>query len=64
MKLKRVGAVDIANAIVTTIENIGLSLSGLHGQGYNGASTMSGAKAGVQALIRQQQPKALCCSFF
>ena len=57
VKLQRVRAVDIADAIVTTIENLGLS--GLRGQGYDGVSTMSGAKAGVQARIRQQQPKAL-----
>ena len=47
VKFKRVRAVDIADAIVITIENLGLSLSGLRGQGYDGASTMSGAKAGV-----------------
>ena len=59
VNLQMVRAVDIADAIVTIIENIGVSLSGLCGQGYNGVSTMSGAKAGEQARIRQQQPKAL-----
>ena len=29
------------------------------GQGYDGASTMSGVKAGVQAKILEKQPKAL-----
>ena len=59
VKLQRVRAVDITDAIITTIENLGLSLTGLCGQGYDGASTMSGAKAGVQAQIQQWQPKAL-----
>lgn len=59
IKLERVRAVDIANAIVATVENLGLSLNGLRGQGYDGASTMSGAKGGVQARIRELQPKAL-----
>ena len=59
VKLARVRAVDIADAIMKTLENLGLSLSSLHGQGYDGASTMSGAKTGVQARIRECQPKAL-----
>ena len=54
IRLKRVRAINIADTIITTIENLGLSLSGLRGQGYDGASTMSGAKNGVQVQIRQQ----------
>ncbi len=59
IKLERVRAMDIANAIVQSLEGIGLSLDNLHGQGYDGASTMSGVKAGVQAIIQERQPKAL-----
>ena len=59
VKLERVRAVDIANAIVQSLENLGLSLSNLRGQYYDGGSTMSGEKAGVQARIREKQPKAL-----
>ena len=44
---------------MTTIVNLGLFLSTLHGQGYDGASTMSGSKTGFQARIRECQPKAL-----
>ena len=58
-KLQRVRAVDIADAIIISLENLGLSLSNLRGQGYDGASTMSGTKAGVQARILEKQPKAL-----
>ena len=39
--------------------NLGLFLSTLRGQGYDGASTMSGSKTGLQARIRECQPKAL-----
>ena len=59
LKLERVRAVDIANAIVGCLEGLGLSLNNLQGQGYDEASTMSGEKSGVQKRIREKQPKAL-----
>ena len=34
-------------------------MSELRSQGYDGASTMSGHKSGVQARIREKQPKAV-----
>ena len=42
LKLNRVRAVDIVDALDKCLENLGLSLSELRGQGYDGASTMSG----------------------
>ena len=54
LKLNRVRAVDIADALVKCLENLGLSLSELRAQGYDGASTMSGHKSGVQARIREK----------
>ena len=59
LKLPRVRATDIANAIVSMLEGLGLSLQDLRGQGYDGASTMSGEKSGVQKQLRDRQPKAL-----
>ena len=59
IKMDRVRVVDITNAIVGTLEGLGLSLNNLRGQGYDGASTMSGEKSGVQKRIRDIQPKAL-----
>uniref|UniRef100_A0A1X7UA98 TTF-type domain-containing protein n=2 Tax=Amphimedon queenslandica TaxID=400682 RepID=A0A1X7UA98_AMPQE len=59
IKLQRVRAIDVAIAIVTCLQNLGLSLSDLRGQGYDGASTMSGAKNGVQAKLKEIQPKAV-----
>ena len=58
-ELERVRATDIADAIIECLENLGLSLSDLRGQGYDGASTMSGVRFCVQARIRERQPKAL-----
>ncbi len=57
IKLDRVRAVDIASAIIRTLEEFGLSLDGLRGQGYDGASTMSGQKTGVQARIKESSQK-------
>ena len=59
LKLERVRAVDIANAIVGCLEGLGLSLNNLQVQGYDEASTMSGERSGVQKRIREKQPKAL-----
>ena len=52
-------AIDISDGIVNSLEGLGLSLSELRGQGYNGASTMSGEKSGVQRLLQNKQPKAI-----
>ena len=43
--------VDIANAIISTLEESGLSLRNLRGQGYDGAATMSGEKSNVQKQL-------------
>ena len=59
LKLNKVRAVDTADALIKCLENLGLSLSELRGQGYDGASTMSGHKSGVQARIREKHPKAV-----
>ena len=57
--MPRVRAIDIANAIISTLEELGLSLQNLRGEGYDGAATMSGEKSGVQKQLRDIQPKAL-----
>ena len=59
MKLNQVRATDIADAIIECVEYLGLSLSNLRGQGYDGAATISCYRAGVQANICIKQPKAL-----
>ena len=67
IKLERVRAMDIAAAIIHMLENSGLSLNDLRGQGYDGAATMSGARGGVQKIIKdgaQSNIIILCWSFF
>lgn len=59
VKMQRVRAIDISDGIVSSLEGLGLSLNEPRGQGYDGASTMSGEKSGVQRLIRNKQPKAI-----
>ena len=59
VKMQRVRAIDINNGTVSNLKGLGLSLSELSGQGYDGASTMSGEKLGAQRLIRNTQLKAI-----
>ena len=54
IKLERVRAVDIADAIMKCLENLGLSLSSLRGQGYDGASSMGGI---IKAVFKQEYRK-------
>ena len=41
-------ASDITNAIVSSLDELGLSLNDIQGQGYNGVSTMSGERTDVK----------------
>ena len=56
LKLNRVRAVDVADAIVKCLENLVLSLNELRGQGYDGAyaSTISGHELSVQARLPEK----------
>ena len=49
---------SIANAIKKKLNDIGLSIQSLRGQGYDGASSMSGKFQGVQAKLLEDQPLA------
>ncbi|CAG2239536.1 unnamed protein product [Mytilus edulis] len=55
---KEVDAEHIANAIVNNLDKWGLPLQKLRGQGYDGASVMSGHVSSVQQRIREQCPDA------
>ena len=59
VKLQRVRASDITNAITSTLEDLGISLQDLRSQCFDGVSNMSGSKSGVQKRIKDRQPKAL-----
>lgn len=51
-------AAGLSSKIVQLIEDSGLSFDKCRGQGYDGAAVMSGVYGGVQALIKEKQPKA------
>jgi len=51
--------VSLASTILQTLRKNDLDLRYLHGQGYDGAAAMSGEFRGVQAIVREEQPKAL-----
>ena len=59
VQLDHVRAADVAKALECVLQDVGLTLDNLRGQGYDGASTMSGSRNGVQAHLRERQPKAL-----
>ena len=45
--------------IVNAIRNLGLEISNLRGQGYDGAGNMAGKKSGVSSRILKLNDKAL-----
>uniref|UniRef100_A0A667WQR9 TTF-type domain-containing protein n=1 Tax=Myripristis murdjan TaxID=586833 RepID=A0A667WQR9_9TELE len=57
--LDKQDAASITHAILSQLEKWGLPVAFLRGQGYDGASTMSGRLGGVQQKIRELQPRAL-----
>lgn len=49
----------LANNILNALREWGLDIQNLRGQGYDGASNMSGKFKGVQARLKEVNPKAL-----
>ena len=49
----------IAEKLKTTVKNLGLDVGNVRGQGYDGASNMSGASAGVAKRIQDVNPLAI-----
>jgi hypothetical protein len=58
-KCKSQMAADMTRQIIEIVESKGLSFDQCRGQGYDGASTMSGAYGGVQKFIHEKQPLAV-----
>ncbi|VDI24426.1 Hypothetical predicted protein [Mytilus galloprovincialis] len=56
--LDKVDAASISTALLKIMEDCKLDLRNLRGQGYDGASVMSGLKSGVSARIKELQPRA------
>lgn len=49
----------LANIILEKLKELNIDIEFLYGQGYDGASVMSGEFKGVQAIIKEHSPKAL-----
>ena len=58
VEVERITGRALGEAILHWLVNNGLSAVNLRGQCYDGASNMSGARSGCQAIIQQQAPKA------
>lgn len=58
VKMTSTTGASIKNAIKQKLEELGLSLDNLRGQGYDGGSNMAGKNNGVQAIILNEQPLA------
>jgi len=52
-------AIDLYNLIKNVLEDIGLSLSNIVSQAYDGAANLSGIHNGLQALIKKDAPQSI-----
>lgn len=59
LKILNKSGSGIADAIVNLIEELGLDLDDMRGQGYDNGSNMKGKNIGVQKLILDKNPRAL-----
>lgn len=51
--------INLADAILKALVDMGITLEYLRGQGYDGAAAMSGKFSGVQTIIRERYPTAI-----
>ena len=59
IKVERMDAKTIANALMTKLKSYRMDMNNLVGQGYDGASVMSSGRNGVQAKVAAQCPNAV-----
>ena len=57
-KLKKMDAQSVFDVLIPALKNWGLDLSNLVGQGYDGASVMSGNKNGLHKKVSDHYPNA------
>jgi hypothetical protein len=50
---------EMADALISFLQTVGLDISNCRGQSYDNASNMSGKYIGMQTLIRQKSPYAI-----
>ena len=58
VELERITGEEIAATIVRFLNENGIPIAGMRGQGYDGASNMSSDRVGVQKRIRELAPQA------
>ena len=56
LEVERITGVVMAQAILQWLRAHGLSPANMHGQCYDGASNMSGARSGCKAIVQQEAP--------
>ena len=59
LEVERITGETLAQCIINFRTGLGLSLSDLRGQCYDGATNMAGAKSGCKTLILREAPKAI-----
>ena len=59
LEVERITGETLARCIINFLTGLGLSLSDLRGQCYDGATNMAGAKSGCKSLILREAPKAI-----
>ena len=57
--VERITGEVLASSIIQFLRSMGLSLSDLRGQCYDGATNMAGARSGCKAVILREAPKAI-----
>ena len=57
--MERITGKQIADAIIGFLEENGIPIRDMRGQGHDGASNMSSDRVGVQARIREKAPLAI-----
>ena len=56
LPMERITGKSIADALIGFLDQHGIPLTDMRGQGYDGASNMSSSRAGVQGRILQVAP--------
>lgn len=57
--LSRITGEAIASTVFRDLEQLGLDVCNIRGQGYDGASNMSSDRVGLQALVKKKAPLAI-----
>ena len=58
IRIQRITGKQIAETLITFLQDNNIPLADMRGQGYDGASNMSSSHSGVQARIREVAPLA------